>query len=165
MIAAIGAGCSSGSPETGTSTTGTAGGADSTGELGLEFAECMRANGVEDFPDPDVSGGLTIDAIANRTSVDTDSAQFDQALTACKDLQPAGFTGTERTPEQQQAALEFAQCIRDNGVPDFPDPTTDSPMVDTNRIPSAGTERGMTILHAAMKMCGGFAERAGVTGP
>jgi hypothetical protein len=125
----------------------------------------MRDNGVTEFPDPDGSGSLTIDAIANRTSVDTDSAQFDQAMTACKDLEPSGFTGHTRTPGQQAAALELAQCIRDNGVKDFPDPTKDSPMIDTNRIPSAATQRGMSILHAAMQQCSDDASRAGVDGP
>ena len=45
--------------------------------------------------------------------------------------------GSKRSPQQQQAALKFAQCIRANGVPDFPDPTPNGPLVDTNRIPSA----------------------------
>ena len=125
----------------------------------------MRDNGVDDFPDPDSSGSLTIDAIANKTSVDTDSAAFDHAMTACKDLEPTGFTGHHRNPQEQAAALEFAQCIRDHGVKDFPDPTPDSPMIDTNRIPSSATERGMDLLHVAMQQCRGIATKAGVDGP
>jgi hypothetical protein len=74
---------------------------------------------------------------------------------------PAGFTGANRTLEQQQAALKFAQCIRDNGVKDFPDPAIDDPLVDTNRIPSTNTSDGMTILNAAMQKCGAFARDAG----
>src|SRR5437867_1808899 len=88
----------------------------------VKFAECMRANGVREFPDPNASGQLTIDAIANGSSLDTNSAAFKQAISACKDLEPPGFTGGKRSPEQQKAALKFAQCIRDNGVKDFPDP-------------------------------------------
>jgi hypothetical protein len=34
----------------------------------VRFAECMRANGVGGFPDPDASGALTIDAVANGPS-------------------------------------------------------------------------------------------------
>ena len=130
----------------------------------MKFAECMRKNGVREFPDPDASGELTIDAIANGSSLDTNSAAFKQAIAACKDLQPPGFTGVKRSPEQQQAALKFAQCIRDNGVKDFPDPTEDAPMVDTNRIPSAARDGGMNALHAAMQKCRGLASDAGVTG-
>jgi hypothetical protein len=158
--------CSSTSPQGSTNDVGTVNNnSDSAREQGLKFAACMRGNGVKDFPDPDTSGELTIDAIANGSSLDTNSAQFQRAITACKDLEPSGFTGQKRTPEQQAAAVQFAQCIRENGVKDFPDPTTDSPLIDTNRIPSTGTQRGMSILNAAMQKCGDFSTRAGVRGP
>jgi hypothetical protein len=130
----------------------------------VNFSQCMRSNGISNFPDPNASGQLTIDAIANGSGVDTNTPAFQQALTACKDLEPPGFTGTERTAQQQEAGLEFAQCVRDNGVPDFPDPTADGPLVDTNRIPSAATSGGMSLLHAAMQKCRSFAAAAGVTG-
>jgi hypothetical protein len=109
-------------------------------ETAVKFAECMRANGVRAFPDPNASGELTIDAVANGSSVDTSAAAFKQAMSACKDLEPPGFTGGKVTPQQRTARLEFAQCIRDNGVPDFPDPTPNGPLVDTNRIPSAAPD-------------------------
>jgi hypothetical protein len=130
----------------------------------VKFAECMRANGVGAFPDPDASGALTIDAVANGSSVDTSSAAFKQAVSTCKDLEPSGFTGHERSPQEQTAALEFAQCIRDNGVKDFPDPDKTEPLVDTNRIPSAATPAGASILNAAMHKCGQYASAAGVRG-
>ena len=124
----------------------------------------MRANGVSAFPDPDASGALTIDAVANGSSLNTNSAAFKHALSACKDLEPAGFTGNQRSPQEQKAALAFAQCIRDNGVRDFPDPAKTDPLVDTNRIPSAATPGGLTILNAAMRKCGQYAAAAGVRG-
>jgi len=96
--------------------------------------------------------------------VDPNSAAFKQAITACKDLEPPGFIGHKRSPEQQKEALKFAQCIRDNGVKDFPDPTSDGPLIDTNLIPSSGTAGGMGILNAAMRKCRDFASAAGVTG-
>ena len=130
----------------------------------VRFSECMRANGVRAFPDPDASGALTIDAAANGSSLDTSSAAFKHAVGACKDLEPPGFTGHERSSQQQKAALEFAQCIRHNGVKDFPDPAKGDPLVDTNRIPSSKTPNGMTILQAAMRTCGQYASAAGVRG-
>jgi len=133
-------------------------------EQGVKFAQCMRANGVKQFPDPDASGQLTIDGIANGSSLDTNSAVFKQALAACKDLEPAGFTGHKRSAQEQANALKFAQCIRDNGVKDFPDPGPDDPLVDTDRIPSANRSGGMSILNAAMKKCRDAAASAGVTG-
>ena len=159
VVAVLAAGCSKSSPATSAKSNG------SSRDQALQFAACMRTNGVKDFPDPPASGELTIDAIANGSSVDTNTAQFKQALDACKNLEPPGFTGQQRTPEQQQAALQFAQCIRDSGVKDFPDPTSQSPLIDTTRIPSTGTPSGMSILHAAMKKCGDLAGEAGVHAP
>lgn len=123
---------------------------------GVKFARCMRSNGVGEFPDPPASGQLTIDGIANGSSLDTSTPTFERAISTCKDLEPAGFTGSRRSPQQMQAALEFARCIRENGVKDFPDPADGQPLVDTNRIPSSATESGMSILNAAMQKCRGF---------
>jgi hypothetical protein len=156
IVALIGAACSSAPAGTGDS-----GNANALRAQAVKFAQCMRDTGVREFPDPDASGTLTIETIANGTSIDTDSPAFQRAITACKDLEPAGFTGFARTPEQQQAALKFAECIRDNGVTDFPDPALDDPLVDTNRIPSSATSAGMSILNGAMEKCGDFARAAG----
>ena len=157
LLALMGAGCSNGSAEGGSA----AGNQNATARgKAVRFAECLRENGVSDFPDPDATGAFTIETIANGSSVDTSSLAFTRALTACEDLEPAGFYGEARSPEQQEAALEFAQCIRDHGVKDFPDPAIDQPLVDTNRIPSSDTQAGMAILNAAMAKCP--AEAAGV---
>jgi hypothetical protein len=165
-IVVLTGGCGSSAPAgTGASSgAGTSSGGNPTGhEKAVKFAECMRHNGVSAFPDPPASGNLTIDAIANGSSLDTNSPAFTQALAACKNLEPAGFTGSKRSSQQQDAALKFAQCIRANGVPDFPDPLPNGPLVDTNRIPSAAKPGGMSALHAAMQKCSDAAAAAGVT--
>jgi hypothetical protein len=159
LVALIVAGCSHAPAGTGSGNTNAAG-----REQAVQFAQCMRDNGVGEFPDPDASGALTIDQIANGSSLDTNTPAFEQALSACKDLEPAGFTGHKRNAQQQAYALKFAQCMRDNGVKDFPDPAPDAPLVDTNRIPSAARPGGMSMLNAAMQKCRDFAAAAGVTG-
>ncbi|HEV8462436.1 MAG TPA: hypothetical protein VGQ38_17175 [Gaiellaceae bacterium] len=157
VLALFVAGCSSG--HSGSNT------ASDTHDKAVKFAECMRNNGVHGFPDPDASGALTIDGVLNGSSIDPNSAAWKNAIGACKTLQPAGFTGTKATPEQRKPRLAFAQCIRHNGVPDFPDPTPDGPLVDTNRIPSAATAAGMSALNAAMHKCGSiYADQLGLTG-
>jgi hypothetical protein len=167
-IVAMSAGCGSTAGKHAAATARTAGsgttGTSATRAKTVKFAECMRANGVSAFPDPDASGALTIDAVANGSSLNTSSTAFKRALSACKDLEPVGFTGNQRSPQQQKAALAFAQCIRDNGVRDFPDPSKTDPLVDTNRIPSAATPGGLTLLNAAMRKCGQYAAAAGVRG-
>jgi hypothetical protein len=158
MVALIGAGCSNGASETDSSGGNTNA---AKREKAVKFAECMRDNGVSEFPDPDASGELTIDGVLNGSSLDSSSPAWKAAMAACKDLQPPGFTGDEDiSPEEQETRLEFAQCIRDHGVKDFPDPAEGEPLVNTNLIPSAATEDGMTILNAAMQTCGDLAEQA-----
>ena len=162
MVALISAACSNAAAETRSASNTNA----SPRDEAAKFAECMRTNGVREFPDPDASGTLTIDGIANGSSLDTSSAAFKQAIAACKDLQPPGFIGRKRTAQEQENALKFAQCIRDNGVRDFPDPTDDGPLIDTNRIPSAAGRGGRDIpgLQEAMQKCRDFAAGAGVRG-
>jgi hypothetical protein len=153
--------CGSGAP----AASGTGSGGNSTtasAQKAVRFAQCMRSNGVSKFPDPSASGQFTIDEIANGSSLDTTSPAFTQALSACKTLEPAGFTGGTRSAQQQSAALKFAQCIRENGATDFPDPAPGQPLVDTNRIPSAATSSGRSILDAAMRKCSAFSAAAGV---
>jgi hypothetical protein len=167
-IVAISAGCGSTAGNRPAVSAGSAGsgamGTSTARGKAVKFAECMRANGVSAFPDPDASGALTIDAVANGSALNTSSGTFKRALSVCKDLEPAGFAGNQRSPQEQKAALAFAQCIRDNGVRDFPDPAKTDPLVDTNRIPSAATPGGLTILNAAMRNCGQYAAAAGVRG-
>jgi hypothetical protein len=148
LVAVIGAGCGGSGSNSGGNTTA------ANQERAVKFAQCMRENGVSQFPDPDASGNLTIDGVLNGSGIDSGGATWQGAIDACKDLQPPGFTGGgERSAGQQEAALRFAQCIRENGVPDFPDPAAGQPLVDTNRIPSAATSDGMSILNAAMHKC------------
>jgi hypothetical protein len=147
------------------------GGANDTAanhEKAVKFAECMRANGVSEFPDPTTTGTLTLDGVVNGSSLNLNAPASKRALTACKDLEPAGFTGSKRTPHQQQAALEFARCMRENGVPDFPDPTPNGPLIDTARIPSAAGRGAQSIpgFTAAAKKCtAAYSGELGFRGP
>jgi hypothetical protein len=155
-VALISAGCGSSGPSgngtansTGTSNaTGSSGtGKNATGQdKAVKFAECVRAHGVPHFPDPNAKGEFEF-------GIDVTREIWGRAINACKALQPPGSLSAKRTPTQQTASLRFAQCIRENGVKDFPDPANGQPIVDTYRIPSSNTSAGMTILNAAMHKC------------
>jgi hypothetical protein len=179
-LALIVAGCSNGSAGNGksetTSSSGTTSNSDtaiSSGrgstaashnstatprEKAVKFAECMRENGYPDFPDPKASGEFPTFGISVSPAVWT------KALGACKELQPPGSFSAHLSPKQLSAAVKFAQCIRANGVKDFPDPVNGQPLVDTTRIPSANRPGGMSILNAAMRKCRGFGAAARATG-
>jgi hypothetical protein len=142
MVALISA-CGSSAP----ATTGSAGNTTASKyEQAVKFAECIRANGDGGFADPNASGELV-------GGISVSPAVWQKAVDACKGLQPPGTLSGNRSPTQQSAALKFAQCIRANGVTDFPDPVNGQPLVDTPKIPSASEPCGMSILHAAMQKC------------
>lgn len=165
ILTLLGAGCSNApAPIAGNGSNITSNNAGGVHAQAVKFAECMRTNGVSAFPDPPASGSFTIDGVVNGSSLNPNSAAFQQALNTCHDLEPPGFTGPTRTPAQQSAALKFAQCVRAHGVTDFPDPAIGDPLVDTRRIPSAATATGRSELGAAMQKCRQFAAAAGVSG-
>jgi hypothetical protein len=90
----------------------------------LAYSRCMRQNGVPDFPDP-VNGQLQIPLDAEG-SLALNSPQMKAAREACKGLM-TGVVDTERTvsSEDQRRAMEFSRCMRENGVPNMPDPGPD----------------------------------------
>jgi hypothetical protein len=88
-------------------------------EEGLQnFAECMRDQGV-DFPDPDPEGGFE-GAEDLRDIMEAEP----EAVEACQEHLASGEHDLT-DPAVQEAMLEFAQCMRDNGVEDMPDPGED----------------------------------------
>jgi len=143
------------------STASTAAATSAVQDRAVAFATCMREHGVDEFPDPDASGELTIDGVLNGSSIDPGSRTWTRAVEACRDLQPPGFTGDDEvTDEERDTRLAFAECMRENGVRDFPDPVDGEPLVNTNRIPSAATESGMSTLNAAMRACADLGPQA-----
>jgi hypothetical protein len=182
MVAVISAGCGGTGSSSGTSTaapvgntsaagntgttssTGTTSKAGTTGKIdnknatprdkAVKFAECMRENGVPHFPDPKASGAFP------DFGIDVSGPVWNNAVGACKALQPPGSLSAKMSSEQMSAALKFAQCVRENGVKDFPDPVQGEPLVDTYKIPSSNTPAGMSILNAATHKCSAFVAAA-----
>jgi hypothetical protein len=150
LIGVISAGCGSNAPS-GTGTGGDKKASDR--DKAVKFAECIRAHGVSDFPDPDAKNQFEY-------GVSVSLAVWKRATTACRDLQPPGTLSAKRTPKQQSASLRFAQCVRDHGVKDFPDPVNGEPVINTYKIPSSNKPGGMTILNAATQKCGKVLGRA-----
>lgn len=85
----------------------------------VRYADCMRAHGVPNFPDP-LDGGFPL-----RTSgINVSSPAFISAQKACAGLQPGGSAEPAPiTGEQLYEMAEKARCIRDHGFANFPDPS------------------------------------------
>ncbi|MDT0309037.1 hypothetical protein RM780_19025, partial [Streptomyces sp. DSM 44917] len=84
-------------------------------EMVLEFARCMREQGL-DVPDPEPGGGMDLNMDGQ------DQAVVEAAMEACRHLDPALQPDQTLPPERREAVERYAQCMRDEGVEDFPDP-------------------------------------------
>lgn len=128
-VAALAAGCG-GSPKAANTGSTSASSASATssndssssgGNQLVKFAQCMRAQGLADFPDP-VNGQLNL-RVTKGGDLDPNSPGFQAALQSCQSLLPAGKgPGTAPSPTRQTQFLKFARCMRSHGVSDFPDP-------------------------------------------
>ena len=148
MVGVI-SGCGSSSTPGQTDDGGNSSGSGTTAvrEKAVKFAECIRSNGVSVFPDPNASGQFAYGIPSKSSPLNPTSAAWKQAISACKSLEPSGFMPTSFTPQQKSARLEFAQCVRANGVPSFPDPTSNGPLI---AMPNA---RSVPGLQAAIQKC------------
>ncbi len=133
LVAACGGGPSSsgsgGSPNPG-GTTGS--------PSAVAYSACMRSHGVPNFPDPDSNGTLQK---TNAQLLGVSSSAFDAAQRACQPLYPNNGGSLKDSLRQCEEALDcpqdmvqqvmtqlrkYSRCMRDHGVPNWPDPTIDS---------------------------------------
>jgi hypothetical protein len=135
-------------------------GATGGGDPLLQYARCVRAHGVPNFPDPTAHTGL---AIPN--DINPQSPAFRSAQRACSKLAqpPAGQGGSSESRKLQLLAL--ARCMRSHGVPNFPDPTNSPPPPSSGNALggngsylAAGTarERRSPAYKRAANACGGI---------
>ncbi len=109
---------------------------------GRAYAQCIRDNGVPDFPDPDANGELRGPAHEKESD-----PKFRAAQEKCRDLAPGG-EHQRSDPATVEQMRKFSQCMRDNGLPDFPDPDPDG------RLRGASHEQqDNPTFRAAMQTC------------
>jgi hypothetical protein len=112
-------------------------------DQGIAYAQCMRDNGVPDFPDPDAQGRFR--GIGHEQQ---DNPQFRAAQEACRDLAPGGDHEQLGDPAFVAQMREFSRCMRENGLPDFPDPDAQG------RLRGAGHEQQETPKYrSAIEAC------------
>jgi hypothetical protein len=93
----------------------------------LAYSQCMRAHGEPGFPDPQPNGNLLIDGPKDHLN----GALMNSAGKACKHLMPKSPPLTASQQQKLTAqALKFVACMRNHGIPNFPDPTVNSSGVE-----------------------------------
>jgi hypothetical protein len=113
----------SGSGGAGTGTDSGSGDSDDPQTQMLAFAQCMREHGV-DMPDPEVDANGRVRMRIG--SKDTPRATMEAAQQACQDKAPrmGGGGGDDGdNAAMQEHGLKLAQCMREHGIEQFPDPT------------------------------------------
>ncbi len=106
----------------------------------LKFANCMRAHGVPNYPDPSAGGGPKISPLPDASQ----APAFQSAQKACGQG-PGGGGPPAMSESRRRAAVAFAKCMRAHGESDFPDPTFAAPS-GTTRILSL---RGMLFAFSS----------------
>lgn len=156
------AGCGKGTSDDGIATAGGPGGATPSptavdnAEQGRKFAQCMRDHGIQ-MEDPEVGEGgefkVSIGGPAGgkEGGGEMDKSKVDKAMEACKQYMPNGGEPRKMDPEQLEQARKMAACMRENGVPNFPDPSEDGGIrIDGNTIGDKDA------LEKAMEKCRQF---------
>ena len=127
----------------------------------LALAECMRAHGVSDFPDPTVGAGggegfhisatpgsqtLTVDGIT------LSGPTFTSAEKTCK-LFGGGTAPPPISEKQKQQLVAFARCMRAHGISDWADPTFPPGGGVEQGGPASPAERNAPKVQQAAKTC------------
>jgi hypothetical protein len=129
---------------------------------GVKYADCMRAHGVPNFPDPVSAGG----GVQLSGGINTQSPAFRSAQSACQKLLPGGLPGPGgRSATRIKQGLKLAVCMRAHGLTTFPDPTTSPP--STLPAPNAvflGGPDGAFSLTSSMVQSPAFKRAAATCG-
>ncbi len=106
-------------------------------------------NGVPDFPDPEqnADGGISLGL---GEGMDPESEEFQAAAEACDELVPGPDEGEAVDPEAYEALVEYSECMRENGVEDFPDPEPNGGIMMS---PEMGFDPESEEFQAAAEAC------------
>lgn len=124
----------------------------------VTFSRCMRSHGVPNFPDIG-TGGIRIGANGQTLSVNgvtVDAPAFEAARQACQHYLPGIHATPAQTARIQKRGLDFSQCMRRHGVPNFPDPEVRGGSGGNQEAYLPGVNLQAPAVQAGAKACGGF---------
>jgi hypothetical protein len=132
--------------------------------LADKLVQCMRTNGAPGMPDVKIKDGRAV--LPDENTVDEATKRnVDSALQACKSIKdrmpPSLFEDDERgarergepTAKDVPKLRKFASCLRENGLPEWPDPKADGtfPLRGTPLEAEGKSQRLMTAMEACRK--------------
>jgi len=148
LLAGAVTGCAKGAEKDPAVATGDGAGASVSSSFDpAKYSKCMRDNGMDWFPE--VTGTNTNVDIPD----DVDRDKLNTAMEACRKFAPTGAAGPAAVSnaDNQAKLLQYAKCMRSNGVPDFPDPKADGTGPGLDK--SSGIDITSPTFEAAEKAC------------
>ena len=126
-----------------------------------KYAQCMRDNGIPDFPDPEVDadGRIRMSMPQAADGQLIDKTVLDAATAKCKQYMPNGGQPPKLDAKELEQQQKYAKCMRENGVPNFPDPDANGGITIQNNPGDNTTDNGGGInpedptFKAADKAC------------
>ena len=116
----------------------------SSGSDPVQFARCMREQGMTWFADPGPG------AVKASPPSNVDENKLDAARQACQRYAGGGQTGPSLDPAVREKLLQHSKCMRENGFPDFPDMPTDGSGISLSKL---GIDPNSPTYQAAQKKC------------
>lgn len=137
----------------GGSSSGTGDRRSETRQAVLAFAKCMRDQGI-DMPDPQFDGGRVMQRGPDERVAPEKLREAEEACRKLlKDVKPPELS-EEQQKELREGALAHAQCMREHGLENFPDPTFDEDGGARVRIgPGSGLDPDDPDFQAAEEAC------------
>jgi len=116
----------------------------------VAYAQCMRAHGVPNFPDPLPNGGFGLSPAVTGGTDGQVSPQYQAAEKACSALDPIGNLSPQQQRQALSQLLKLSACMRLHGYPTFPDPTFGSNGIVLHIV---GFDRNSPQFQAAWQTC------------
>jgi len=105
----------------------------------VQFAKCMREHGITGFGDSGTAA-----------PADLDDDKVSAARQSCRAYEKAGTTVPSLDPTAQAKLLAHSKCMRENGVPNFPDVPADGSGVSLHQL---GIDPTSPTYRTAQKKC------------
>jgi hypothetical protein len=154
LLAAAVSACDSGAPDPSASSAAPVGSQQQISALAREYSQCMRNHGIANFPDPTISDG-NVSYGGDDPSIKTAMGGHPEAITACKSIQDrisqTGGKNWRPTAADMQKLLQFAKCVREHGVPEWPDPDADGKFTISPKLEDEDPQTRIYPAHAACK--------------
>jgi hypothetical protein len=107
----------------------------------------MRAHGLPNFPDPNANGQEP----SSEKTVITSNPRFPAAYGACRYIIRSDQAALQQADQREY--VSFAGCMRTHGVPDFPDPVTQSNGDPIFNLSPAGIDVQAPQVRSAAATC------------